>query len=331
MEFNYAINLSLYNDKDVKFHQCTSVNEVLAKMDRHYKMWIHFNTVVDVDSIRAVFGALAIPEALIPDLIDTARFELHETMGNIFFVKFLVKHDSSARSDVKDEHVSFIVGEDFIITVEEKGLGLFQSVTDRMRTSKSNAIGKSVGFLFYKMLKVCVIDRYFDFFVKFNELHEKAEEEVLSRYSKRTLARILNLRKQILPFREYLIELDNVNDILLAEDTPVLDLEDQQSIKESVFRRVIDLKETLTDLRRWNTELMDIYRANVNEKMERVMRTLTIFSSIFLPLTFITGFYGMNFGYIPLLDFQYGYLAVSAIMLIIAVAMLLFMKRKKWY
>jgi magnesium transporter len=331
MEINFTINITQFNDKAVKSFDGVTIEELLNKLEPNHKTWVHFNSIVDVNGINQVFSRFGIPEYFFSDIIDQTKFEKHETVSDIFFVKFLVKLDSSVNANIKDEHVSFVIGKDFIVTIEEKGFGLFNSIRERLKNGKSNALGKSTGYLFYKMLKLCVVDKYFDFFAKFIELHEKAEEEVLSRYSKRTLSRILNLRKQILPFREYLIELDNINDIIIAEESLLLDMPDQRSLKESIIRRVKDLKETLTDLRRWNTELMEIYRANVGEKMERVMRTLTIFSSIFLPLTVITGFYGMNFVYIPLLESVNGWLIISGAMLLISVSMLIYMKWRKWY
>jgi magnesium transporter len=331
MEINFTINITQFNDKSVKSFDGVTIDDLLKKLEPNHKTWVHFNNIVDVNGINQVFSRFGVPEYFISDIIDQTKFEKHETVSEIFFVKFLVKLDSSARADVKDEHVSFVIGKDFIVTIEEKGFGLFNSIRERLKNGKSNALGKSTGYLFYKMLKLCVVDKYFDFFAKFIELHEKAEEEVLSRYTKRTLARILNLRKQILPFREYLIELDNINDIIIAEESPLLDMPEQHTLKESIIRRVKDLKETLADLRKWNTELMEIYRANVGERMERVIRTLTIFSSIFMPLTFITGFYGMNFDYIPLLNHEMGYLITSGIMILIAVLMLAFMKWRKWF
>lgn len=331
MEINYNINITQFNHEEVKSFDGVTVADLLRKTKSEQKTWVHFNNTVDINGITEVFNRFGVPEFILTDIIDQTKFEKHETSGDVFFVKFLVKLDSSSRAEVKDEHISFIIGNDIIITIEEKGFGLFNSIRERMISGKSNALGKSTGYMFYKMLKLCVVDKYFEFFTIFTDLHEKTEEELLSHYSRRTFSRILNLRKQLLPFREYLIELDNINDILIAEESPLLDLEDQRSLKESIIRRVKDLKETLMDLRRWNTELMEIYRANVNEKLERIMRTLTIFSSIFLPLSVITGFYGMNFRYIPLLESENGYLIISGFMFVVAVSMLIYMKWRKWY
>ncbi len=331
MEINFTINITQFDGVEVISFDGVTIGDLLKKMRSGMKTWVHFNNIVDINGITEVFSRFGVPEFILRDIIDKSRFEKHETSGDVFFVKFLVKLDSSSRAEIRDENISFIIGGDFIITIEEKGFGLFENIRERILNGKSNALGKSTGYLFYKMLKLCIVDKYFDFFTIFTDLHEKTEEELLSRYSKRTLNRILNLRKQLLPFREYLIELDNINDILIAEESHLLGMPDQRSLKESIIRRVKDLKETLADLRRWNTELMEIYRANVNEKMEKIMRTLTIFSSIFLPLNFITGFYGMNFGYMPLLEYEYGFMFISGFMFVISMSMLMYMKWRKWY
>ncbi len=290
--------------------------------------WINVSGIHEVAALEEIGAAFDLHPLVLEDIMNTTqRPKMEDYERSIYIVMKMVYEDEKS-NEIIEEQISIVLGENYVISFQENGKDVFDGIRQRIRKSGGLIRKSGADFLAYALIDA-VVDGYFDVIERFEEMIEYLEDRVVSDPSPENLSVIhdtkmetIMLRKSISPLREMIIFLERGESPLITKET-IIYLRD-------VYDHTIRLIETVESIRDMLTGMLDIYLTNVSNRMNEVMKVLTIITTIFIPLSFITGVYGMNFHYIPWLDREWGFPAIIVLMVIIVLGMLLFFRRKRW-
>lgn len=290
--------------------------------------WINMVGLHEAENFRQIEEAFLVHPLVLEDIMNTAQRPRVEDYGDyIYIVLKMIYHDPSANKIIT-EQVSFILGTNYLISFQEVEGDIFAQIRERIRTSKGRLRKSGPDYLAYCLLDA-IIDNYFVVLDEMGEKIDELQDQVLDHPTPEILARIhrtkremIFLRKAIRPVRELVNSLLKSESMLISDATDVF----LRDVYEHSIQ-VIEITETLRDML---SSALDIYLSSTSNRMNEVMRVLTVISTLFIPLTFMVGIYGMNFEYMPELKFHYGYAALWVLMGVTALGMILFFRNKKW-
>lgn len=228
------------------------------------------------------------------------------------------------------EQVSFVLGEDYLLTVqEEPERDCFAKVRDRIRYNKGIIRQRKADYLAYALLDA-IIDGYFPVLEAYGERIEELEDEVVGNPSRQTLKEIYKIRRELLALRRAIWPQRDALNTLIRDGSNLISPEVRIYLRDCYDHavQVIDIVETYREL---SSGLMDVYLSSISNKMNEIMKLLTVISTIFIPLTFIAGVYGMNFEEMPELKWKWSYPAVWVLMITVAGGLVYFFWRKGWF
>jgi magnesium transporter len=323
-----------YDESRFQEKEVGSVDQCMVFRDTPTNTWINVDGLHDVELIRRMGECFRFHPLLIEDIVNTDQRPKFEDFGDyLFLVAKMLQYDKKEHF-TKIEQVSFVVGKNFVISFQEDVGDVFDHVRERLRDPKSRVRRNGPDYLAYALLD-SIVDQYFIILEELGEDIEVMEEEVVRNPATATIHRIhrlkrelIFLRKSVWPLREVLISLERGESGLVKKSTQLYlrDLYDHTI-------HVIDTVETFRDI---VSGMLDIYLSSVNNRLNEVMRVLTVIATIFMPLTFLAGVYGMNFHVekspwsMPELTWYYGYPLFWAVVVICVVFMVAYFRGKKW-
>jgi magnesium transporter len=290
--------------------------------------WYDVDGVHDTALLEELGRVFQLHPLVLEDVVNTAqRPKLEDFERYIFFALKMITYDRKSRA-VSSEHVSLVLGDGYVISFQEDPGDVFEPVRTRIRMGKGRIRRLGADYLFYALVDA-IVDYYFEVLEELSDDIEDLEQEVVERATPLTLRNVhalkremIVLRRSVWPIREAVNTLVRDESDLVADSTlPFFrDLYDHTI-------QVIDTVETLRDIL---SGLLDVYLSSLSNRMNEVMKVLTIMSSIFIPLTFIVGVYGMNFKYMPELDSPWGYPSVWIVMILTGLGLLAIFRKKGW-
>lgn len=321
------ITLCRYNEEDL-FIDNPKIIDFLAQKEG-FNTWYDVRGLHEVQIIERLGEIFALHPLVMEDMLDVTHIAKCEEYDNgIFFVVLAVSFNPKNKK-IETEQVSIFIGDNFTISCQEAETELFKSIMERLNNKQSRLRKRKSDYLLYAMIDV-VLDNYFIVLDKIEEEIDNLQDRVvfLAEHEDNSgifhLKReVLRLRRIIIPLREAIVSFKKIDESFLEESTQpyIDDLVDH-------IQRCFDAVEGHRDML---NELHSLYLSEINHKMNSVMKLLTIISSIFIPLSFIVGLYGMNFEYMPELKYRYGYLSVLFFISLVAFCMVIYFKRKKWW
>jgi len=306
-----------------------SIEEIRKYKDTDTVTWVIIEGLTDVSIVERIGSLFGIHHLVLEDILNThqrAKFEEYE--DHLFIVlKGLLSEQHRFR--VAYEQISLLVLKNFVFVFKEKKDELFAPLIQRLRTSKGRFRSKGSDYLAYSILD-SIVDQNFVLLDRLDDEITSLEEDLLvSEPTKITLNRIQKLRREIIsirrhvaPVRELMAEMLRCESGLIHENTFIY--------LRDVFDHAIRVIESIELYRDILTGLLDIYVSSVSNKMNQVMKVLTVFASIFIPLTFLTGIYGMNFEFMPELKWKWAYPLLWGLFITIPLVLLVYFRRKKW-
>ena len=296
--------------------------------DDALKSWINVNGVHNVGVIESICKHYGIHALTIEDIVSTdQRPKIEEHDKYLYVVLKMMDYDIEKES-IHMEQVSLLLGKDFVISFQEKEGDTFNPVRDRLRSGKGRIRNSGVDYLLYALIDT-VVDNYYIIMEKVGDSMAAIEEKLLFNASKEGFEAVYGLKREMLamrrstwPLRELVYKLEREDFALISGDTKVF----LRDVYDHTIQ-VIDTVETYRDLL---SGMVDLYHSTISTRTNDVMKVLTIISTIFIPLTFIVGVYGMNFEVMPELTWKYGYLAVWVLMLTTGAFMVWFFRKKSW-
>ena len=230
--------------------------------------------------------------------------------------------------EVEVEQVSIILGSTFVISFQEQEGDTFNFVRDRLRKSKGRIRRMGADYLAYVLID-SIVDNYFSLLERYGEKIEALEEELTTDPSIETLNTIHRLKKEIMLLRRSVWPLREVIGGLQREESSLISDAIMVFLRD-LYDHTIQIIDSIDTLQEILSGLQDLYLSSVSNKMNEVMKVLTIFASIFIPLTFMAGIYGMNFEFMPELKLRWAYPALWVAMIAVALGLLTFFRRRKW-
>ncbi len=322
------ISLIEYNTEKFSEKAVASIDECIAAKDDQSVKWINIDGIHQVDILEKCGSCFDLHPLVLEDVLNTGhrpKFEEHDDYLFLVLKMLLLPED---QSEIHTEQISLVVKNGLVISFQEQAGDVFDGVRNRIRTNRGRVRKRGADYLAYTLLD-SIIDNYFVILEKVGEEIEELEDELLANPGPATLHKIHNLkremillRKSVWPLREVISGLQRCESPLLAEGTEIF----FKDIYDHTIQ-VIDTVETFRDIL---SGMLDLYLSSISNRMNEVMKVLTIMATIFIPLTFIAGIYGMNFDHMPELHWQWGYAAFWIIILLVAGAMVAFFKKKKW-
>lgn len=324
-----------YDETSYEMRELEVLRECLPYKDKPSVTWLNIEGLHDVSAIEEMSSCYGLHPLTMEDILNTEQRPKVELFENyIFFVIKMISYDTQNRKLIM-EQVSLILCGNTVITFQEKGGDVFDPVRKRLKNNKGLIRKSGADFLAYALLDA-VVDEYFGILEKIGDDIEEVEELLLVKPSTDTLRQIHTLKREIISLRKSVWPLRDIISKLEHDATEMISANTRLYLRDLYDHtiQVIDGVETFRDM---ISGMLDIYLSSVSNRMNEVMKVLTIFASIFIPLTFIAGLYGMNFNTgkspfnMPELNWYFGYPFALGLMVATAAALLLYFRRKKWF
>jgi magnesium transporter len=302
------------------------VNELRPPSDETVT-WVDVDGVHKTDVLEAFGKHFGLHPLLLEDIANTdQRPKLDDYDTYLFLVMKMLT--ASDRGDILVEQTSFVLGRNYVLSFQENGTDVFLSVRDRLRVGKGRLRHNGSDYLAYALIDA-VVDQYFEVLEMLGERIESMQERLMADPRPETLKDIHALKRQLLFVRRAVWPLREAINNLSRSECPFLH-EPTKVFFRDVYDHVVQIVDTIETLREMVSASLDIYLSSVSYRLNSVMRVLTVITTIFMPLSFIAGIYGMNFEYMPELKWPWGYPMALGIMGLVAATMLLGFRWKKW-
>jgi magnesium transporter len=317
-----------YDETQLEEKEAKTVEECFPFKDKPTITWINIDGLHDVEVIEKIGKQFDLHPLVLEDIVNTGQRPKLEDMGNHIFVVLKMLYYDKEKNELEAEQVSVILGENFVISFQERVGDIFEPLRERIRQNKGRVRKLAADYLAYALID-SIVDHYFVILEQLGERIEDTEQELATDPTVETLQCIrafkkemIFLRKSIWPLREVVNSLERGELSLIHESTGIY--------LRDVYDHTIQIIDTVESYRDMLSGMLDVYLSSISNRMNEVMKVLTIFAAIFIPLTFVAGIYGMNFSFMPELGWHWGYFAVLLVMAVIGASMLVYFRRKRW-
>jgi magnesium transporter len=308
-----------------------TVDEVIAYVGRRPMTWINVDGLGDVDAVRRLGEFLGLHALALEDVVNVGQRTKVEAYPTYLFIVVRILEDEGG---IDTEQISMFVGANYLLTFQERPGDCWNPVRERIRGGGQRLCTGGAGYLAYALLDA-VVDLYFPVLERFGERLEILELDALDRADRDTVRALRDVKRDLLTLRRTIWPLRETFGTLLREPTPLLRDEDRVYIRD-LYDHSVQVMDLLENYREIGSGLMDVYLSSVNNRMNEIMKVLTLFTSVFIPLSFIASIYGMNFDTtrspynMPELLWPYGYLLALAFMGVVALVILGFFWQRGW-
>jgi magnesium transporter len=317
-----------YNKEHIEERDISKVQQCYPYLRTSNVTWINISGIHDVNLVEKIGEEFGLHPLLLEDILNSDhRPKLsHLDQHLLVILKRLYVHPDDFQ--VRDEQISILLGENTVITFQENEADDFDSIRSQIKESIGDIRKLGADFLMYRIID-SIVDRYLLEIERLNDHIEQLEEEVVLHPTQQILHRIYIFKKQIIRFRK--------NTWPAREVIHKLEKNEYEFIQPStrfyysdIHEHIIQLNDMVETTRGIMTSLLDVYFSSVSHRMNEIMKVLTIVSTVFIPLTFIVGVYGMNFAFMPELEWHWGYPMVWGVMILLTSSMFIFFRKRKW-
>lgn len=316
-----------YNVTFFKEVELSSITETNQFKNQEAVSWINVNGLNHVNAIEELGKLYNIHPLVLEDIVNTNQRPKLDDFDDYMYIVFKMLYYNSS-NELVVEHISFILGDTFVISFQEAEGDVFDLLRERIRENKGRIRSQKADYLLFTLLDA-IVDNYFLILEEFGNKIEDLEEFLVANDDDGLVYKIqalkkesMKIRKSIFPLREVISRLDKYDDKLIEVNT--------KTYIRDLYDHTIQVIETTETYRDHIWGLMDMHLTNISNKMNNVMKVLTIIATIFIPLTFLAGIYGMNFENMPELKWEYGYYIFWATLIVIFILMVFYFKKKRW-
>ena len=323
------VSLMQYDGEQLVEEEVTDVSACQTWLSRPGVTWVNIEGVHQIDLLEQFGAAFGLHPLVLEDIANTGQRPKVEDYGGYLYIVLRMLSLHAATQEVVGEQVSLVLGPNFVISFQEGIAGdVFDPIRGRLRAAKGRVRNEGADYLVYSLIDA-IVDGYFVLLEKLGEQIEVLDERMLTN-SAREAARTINLlkremiwlRKAVWPLREMINALQRAESSLIRASTGVY--------LRDVYDHTIEVIDTVETYRDVLSGMLENNLSLLTARLNEVMKVLTVISTIFIPLTFIVGIYGMNFRHMPELEWRWGYPLVMLGMTIIGVALYFYFRRKKW-
>jgi len=322
------ISIIDYDETQYQEKEAKTIEECFPFKDSPTVTWINIDGIHEVSIIEKIGKHFDLHPLIMEDIVNTEQRPKMEDFGHYLYVVLRMLYFDDEAHEVKGEQVSLILGQNVVISFQEKEGDIFNPIRERVRNNKGRIRKMGADYLAYSLLDT-IVDNYFTILEKLGDRIEEMEERLVTDPRPETLQEIhklkremIFLRKSVWPLREVINGLER-GESSLVHKTSRIYLRD-------VYDHTIQVIDTVETFRDMLSGMHDTYLSSISNRMNEIMKVLTIIATIFIPLTFIAGVYGMNFKFMPELEWRWAYFGVWLVIVIVAACMVIFFRKKKW-
>lgn len=321
------LELISYNREKHERNPFTNVDDLLKSLQPNRVNWINLDGLNVSPIIEKLQAHFCFHSLVVEDILNDQRPKVEEFDDYLFVtLKMLYRIDGA---EIDYEQISFVLGKDYLLSFQEKEGDWFDGFRERIKQDQGRVRKKGADYLLYRLIDI-IVENYYSVLENIGEQIEITESEIQQDATEQNFQKVQQLKKELIYLHKALYPLRDALGKLVKDESVFIEEENVKYFSD-VYNHVIHLIDSLDTYRDLTSSLVDIYINTQNTKLNQVIRLLTIISTIFIPLTFIVGVYGMNFRYFPELDWRYGYMTIWVVMLLIAGSMIGFFKYKKWF
>lgn len=324
-----SIEVYNYNFQEIDEYSLMEILETSPFKNDPKITWINIEGISkkQVEQIAAHYG---IHNLLVEDILSIGQRPKMDDIDGVLFCLLNMLYFNEQYGSVEQEQVSIAFGENFVITFQEdEHRDVFNSIREKLKLSSSKIRQRGADYLCYSLLDM-IVDHYFEVMDKLGERIEKLEEEVIRARSKRPLAQLNALRKEMIVLKRNVAPVRDIINGLIKSESQLLDANNDKYFKD-VYDHILQANEVADNYRDMLSNLQDLYISQVNLKMNEVMKVMAVVTCLLAPGTVIGGIFGMNFDVIPTAHQYWGFYVAVGLMLAIPIIMLIIFKRRGWF
>ena len=324
-----------YGPDIIEHHTRAQLDDLLAQVQEDRISWVilHGCNASDQDDIENLLSFFSVDPIFVEKIIKEGLMGFSEEGHDCLFFKYSIPSHLFDRSQnaYEESRGSLILGKRYLLIFDETGSGFFDKTQQSLQNGKTRAQKFEVDYLLYLLMRDALYQIEQLVFIELIKRFEDLEDEIIANPGEdENLDKLLVNREFVKGLYEPMRGIDLFLTTIREQDLPLISPETLRLITQNLGTDLKDLERGFIRLGAWTSELLNLHRANIGERTNNIIYALTILSTIFLPLTFISGVYGMNFVFMPGLDHPFGYYGILLLMLVIVLGMLIIMKRKGW-
>ena len=323
------VTLIEFGDEFYVRKELTNIEDKFSEEESSHFKWINVDGLSDISIIEKIGEKFKLHPLLLEDVLNTNSRPKVEEYDNYVFTLIKSINFDSAKTELLEDQISLVIGDNYIISFQERNSRIFDTLIERIKKGKGIIRKAGIGYLCYSIIDT-IVDNYFEVLEKIEDKIEALEEELISHPSKDILKNIyilkrelVFLRKSVWPVREVINNLQNTGNDYIKRDISIY----MKDVGDHVIQ-VIDTIQLFIDI---ISGMLDTYLSSVSNKMNEIMKVLTIFSTIFIPITFLAGVYGMNFPNMPEYNLPWMYPLFWIVCVASTCSMLYFFRKRKWF
>ena len=317
-----------YDASDFQEKTVANIEEALSFRNKSSVMWLNIDGVHQPEIIEQVGKSFGLHPLVAEDIASTGQRPKMEDFDDYIFVVLRMLRFDDRENETRTEQISIILGADFVVSFQEREGDVFDTIRERLRNNKGRIRKQGADYLAYTLIDA-IVDNYFMVLEKLGEIIEEVEDKLVANPTSETLQTIHDLKREMIFLRKSVWPLREVINRLERSESPLIHKSTWVYLRD-VYDHTIQVMDAVETFRDMLSGMLDIYLSSVSNRMNEVMKVLTVIATIFIPLTFLAGIYGMNFRYMPELEQAWSYPAVLILMLVIALVMIVYFRRKKW-
>jgi magnesium transporter len=318
-----------YNSEELIEKVVDTVEESFDFIERPSVTWINIDGIDQVDVIEKVGKRFNIDQLVLEDIVNTTQRPKIEDYSDYIFVTVKMIRPVEGKIDISVEHISLILSKNCVITFQETEGDVFDVIRDRLKIETSRIRGTGADYLAYALIDT-IVDNYFIVLEVVSDKSEELEKETLDNIEPETLREIYKLKREVILLRKITWPLRDIVSYLERDETSLIDHSTHKFLRD-LHDHVIQVSDSVETVREMLTGLQESHISVASHRMNEVMKVLTIIATIFIPLTFIAGIYGMNFEVMPPTKWPWGYPLILGLMAAIGIFMVMVFKKNKWF
>jgi magnesium transporter len=317
-----------YNTDQISAKAFEDLDTVMNQINSEFVTWIHLNNLNNIEVIDEIGSIFKIHALTLEDVLNIEHLpKVEESDDHLFLTLKHIKFNETGELTVT--HISLILHDNILLSFADSEDDIFSTVKTRIESDKSRARLKKADYLFYLLLDNLVDNYYLVFDEIYNRL-ERTEIALIEAPGKNRISEMHQIKNDLVIIRKSLFPLEKAINTILKNEYDLITETDEIFFKD-VYDHIIQLIQTHDSYRDFASSLIEINSSNMNNNLNQTMKILTVIATIFIPLTFIAGIYGMNFKNMPELNWHFGYFLILGLMAFIGTGMVYFMKRKGFF
>ena len=327
-EEEVRISIIDYSEDQFQEMEIDTIEDCFPFKESPSVTWINIDGIHRVDLIERIGSHFDLHPLVLEDIVNPHQRPKMEDFGEYIYLVFKMLQYDEQENSIKIEQVSIILGKNFVLSFQEMRGDIFEPIRERIRGGKGRIRRMQSDYLAYALMDT-VVDNYYTILENLGDRIEEIEGKVVTEAKPETLQEIHRMKRDMIFLRRSVWPLREVIDGLERDEMPLIHKATQKFFRD-VYDHTIQVIDTVETFRDMLSGMHDTYLSSISNRMNEIMKVLTIIATIFIPLTFIAGIYGMNFEFMPELKWRFAYFIVWGIIVLVAVIMVIFFKRKRW-